>query len=296
MSSIADMNLGTIGFRFSTPDHLALCNLFAIGKEIVRDPSYHWDGLKRSDGPLLLFQYTLDGEGVFESNGHTYRVSPGKAMLANIPSEHRYYFPENSSHWTFLFLLIRPDLILPNWEEAKRKLGEVFYAPPSSRLIRLLDGVWEEANNGRITDSYTSSAHVFQFVSELCRYAAAPQHERSEWPEKVRLATAYIDSHYDRMISLELLSEQLGVSKYHLLRIFKAATGLSPNDYCNRVRIENAMKLLNDTNWSVERIAEQVGFSSGSYFIKVFRKMTGTTPGNVRSGSGHITYSRFIFD
>lgn len=292
----SDMVTGTFGFRFTVPDSLALSNLFAVGREEVKNTAYRWDGYMRKDGPLLLFQYTIEGEGVFESGSETYRVGAGRAFMTEIPGDHRYYFPEDGHRWSFLFILMRPELILPNWEEAKSRLGEAPYLPPASRPIRLLQNIWEEANAGRITEPYTASSFVYQFVCELCRFAAAPQGNRRDWTEKVRLAAEYMDAHYDCMISLDQLSDRLGLSKYHLVRAFAAAVGVTPNEYLNRARIEQAMQLLRQTDWSVERIAERVGYSGGSYFIRVFRKMTGRTPGSFRSEEGQLTLSRMFFD
>ncbi|WP_438448452.1 helix-turn-helix domain-containing protein [Gorillibacterium sp. sgz5001074] len=287
---------GTFGFRFKAPAHLSMCELFAVGREEVRDTSYRWDGLERSDGPLLLFQYTLEGGGVYESEAASYRLEAGQAFLTEIPGNHRYYFPEGGTAWSFLFVLLRPSLILANWEEVKRRLGEAPYLPKSSRPIRVLEHIWEEANAGRIAEPYTASSLLFHFVSELCRFAIVPEGDRQAWPVKVREAAEFIESHFDRMISLDQLSERLEVSKYHLLRTFTMAVGMSPNDYLNRVRIEQAISLLRQTDWSVEQIAERVGYSSGSYFIKVFRKGTGRTPGSFRSGEGQLTFSRMFFD
>jgi len=292
----ADPAYGTYGFRFALPEHMAMCGLFAVGRENVQDPAYRWDGLIRTDGPLLLFQYTLTGEGVFESSRETYRIGAGRAFMADIPGDHRYYLPKGGASWSFLFLLMRPTLVAPNWEEAKLRLGEAPYLPQTSRPIRLLQALWEEANAGRITEPYSASSFVFQFVSELCRYAAVPHGDRRDWPVKVREAAAYIEAHYDRMLSLEQLSDRMDVSKYHLIRIFAAATGVSPGEYLTRTRIEHAIQLLRTTDWSVERIAGAVGYSGGSYFIKAFRKMTGLTPGSFRAGDGQPAYSRLFFD
>ena len=56
------------------------------------------------------------------------------------------------------------------------------------------------------------------------------------------------------------------------------------------------MRLLRQTDKSVEVIAESVGYSSGSYFIKVFRKVTGQTPGHFRSYQGKLEFNRIFFD
>lgn len=288
---------GTFGFRFSAPGQLVMCNLFAVGQDKVSSPSYYWDGLSRSDGPLLLFQYTMEGGGIFESEKGRFRIGAGQAFLTEIPGKHRYYFPEGSkSPWSFLFLLIRPDVILPNWQEVKKLLGDTPLLPPESRPIRFLRSIWEEANAGRITEAYTASSYVYQFIAELCRYAALPRGERKEWPQKVLQAADYIQTHYKSMISLEHLSEQLGVSKYHFLRTFTAAVGVSPSEYLNRIRTQQAIRLLQETSWSIERIATEIGYSGGSYFIKVFRKITGRTPGSFRAEPGQLTFQRFFFD
>ncbi|MDG0810747.1 helix-turn-helix transcriptional regulator [Cohnella rhizosphaerae] len=53
-------------------------------------------------------------------------------------------------------------------------------------------------------------------------------------------------------------------------------------DYINEVRLQNAVLLLETNNWQVNEISEKVGFSSQSYFFKLFKKRFGTTPKDYR--------------
>ncbi|UOK60917.1 helix-turn-helix transcriptional regulator [Paenibacillus sp. OVF10] len=71
---------------------------------------------------------------------------------------------------------------------------------------------------------------------------------------------------------------------------------MTPGAYLTRVRTEKAMELLRGTTLSIEVIAEQVGYSSGSYFIKAFRSITGVTPGEFRSGGESLVYRKLFFD
>lgn len=98
------------------------------------------------------------------------------------------------------------------------------------------------------------------------------------------------------MISIDQLSEHVSLSKYHLIRRFSASTGLTPGAYLTRVRTEKAMELLRGTSLSIEAIAQQIGYSSGSYFIKAFRSLTGLTPGDFRSGGESLIYRQLFFD
>lgn len=294
---VTENDWGTFGFRYSESPHLALCSLFAVGHEHVSNREYSWDGLTRTDGPLLLFQYTMSGEGIFETEQDTYKVGEGTAFLTEIPGNHRYYFPENGTDWEFYFVLIRPRLILPNWEEAKTKLGVTPQLPYSSKPIRLLREMYAEAKAGRISDPYSASSFVYQFVSELCRFSSSSRSNRDSWPDKIKQAVSIMETQYANMLSLDQMAEALQLSKYHLLRTFSAAVGMTPNDYLNQIRMNQSMELLRSTNWNMEQIAAHVGYSSGSYFIKVFHKLTGQTPGAFRSGGGnHLVFNRLFFD
>jgi len=286
---------GTYGFRFAEAQELPLCGLFAVGQERETSAAYRWDGLTRDDGPLLLFQYTLAGEGVIEIGERKEAVGAGKAFLVDIPGDHRYYLPADKPEWTFYFLLFRPRLVLPAWEAIKTKIGDVIELPAGSAPIRKLRAIYEDAREGKITNPYTASSHVYQFVMELARYAASPDREQAAWPEAVRSAVRFIDTNYSRMIGQAQLAAELGQSKYHFLRTFTRYVGLTPNDYLNRVRIERSVELLGRTDWNIEAVAAAVGYSSGSYFIKVFRKLTGQTPGQFREGQ-RLPYNRLFFD
>lgn len=306
---------GTYGFRFNDAPHLPLCSLFAVGHEFADHPNYFWDGLTRTDGPLLLFQYSVQGEGVLEvgdprnredgnedsvpdtGSGSITHIHAGRAFLIEIPSNHRYYYPaEGKALWEFYFLLIRPRTALPLWTEIVSLIGSTPYLDPHGLPIQRLKSLFNEAHNGKITDPYIASSYVYQFLIELRRAASDRHREEEHWPVTIREAVRFMNSHYHRMIGLEQLARQLGLSKFHFLRTFTKHVGITPNDYVNRKRIEESIELLRSTDWSVERIASQVGYSSGSYYIKVFHKFTGQTPGSFRSGSHVLQYNRLFFD
>ncbi|WP_334077398.1 AraC family transcriptional regulator [Paenibacillus sanfengchensis] len=292
-----DIPRGTYGFRFAEDKDLQLCVLFAAGYDSITDPSYRWDGLERTDGPLLLFQYTISGEGVYESGNRTHRVTAGQAFLAEIPGPHRYYYhPESKEPWEFLFLLFRPNLILPHWRKFLREAGEVPHLPMDCAPVRLSRMIVVDAGAGRISDPLIASSCVYQFVTELARMPATTLRDRENWPPNVRRAAEFIELNYSRMISIDQLSEHVSLSKYHLIRRFSASTGLTPGAYLTHVRTEKAMELLRGTGLSIEAIAERIGYSSGSYFIKAFRGLTGLTPGEFRSGGESLAYRKLFFD
>lgn len=98
----------------------------------------------------------------------------------------------------------------------------------------------------------------------------------SHW--KLKQAIAYINDNLDQDLTLAEIAAVVDMSMYHFSRLFKQSTGFAPHQYVMNCRIERAKKLLIQTNQSIEKICEQIGFQSQSHFTNVFRKIMGITP------------------
>jgi AraC-like DNA-binding protein len=72
------------------------------------------------------------------------------------------------------------------------------------------------------------------------------------------------------------------VTKPYFIRLFKNEIGISPLQYVNSKKVERAQLLLYTTDMHVKEVAYALGFSDYSYFIRMFRKMTGFTPQDYR--------------
>jgi AraC-like DNA-binding protein len=92
----------------------------------------------------------------------------------------------------------------------------------------------------------------------------------------------WIEEHFNEAFRLEDIAYTLHLSPYHLSHIFKKATGTTIVAYAQATRIRHACMLLTSTTHTVPEIGLRVGMSSPSYFCKVFRNATGTTPHQYR--------------
>lgn len=95
-------------------------------------------------------------------------------------------------------------------------------------------------------------------------------------------AKIYIARNYPGKLRLEDVAEYLNISKYHLSRVFHAATGFSFQEYLCIYRLKKAKQFLSDEKASIAEIAEKCGFDNGNYFAKVFKKHFSLTPGKFR--------------
>ncbi|MDR0266557.1 AraC family transcriptional regulator [Paenibacillus sp.] len=93
----------------------------------------------------------------------------------------------------------------------------------------------------------------------------------------VNLIREYIHAHYTDRITLDTLEREAGISRYHLIRIFKKGTHLPPHAYQNLLRINYAKKELKNRR-SIAEIAVDIGYYDQSHFIKAFAKIVGATP------------------
>ena len=99
----------------------------------------------------------------------------------------------------------------------------------------------------------------------------------------VEIARGYMENnlHYD--ITLESLANMTFITPQHLIRLFKEATGYTPIQYLNRLRISRSMYLLMRRKDPISSIATQMGFKSSYAYIKMFKKTTGYTPQQFRT-------------
>jgi len=93
----------------------------------------------------------------------------------------------------------------------------------------------------------------------------------------------YSEKNFHSRISLDAVSSEAHLSRYHFCRKFKIGTGVTFNEYINNIRMENSLKCL-DKGMSVTETAEESGFEDVSYFIKRFRRMYGVSPGRYSAG------------
>ena len=92
-----------------------------------------------------------------------------------------------------------------------------------------------------------------------------------------------VDTHLQDQLSLSFISDSLGISTAYCSTIFKQALGENLSSYITRVRLEKSMKLLKDTHLKIYDIAEICGYRETKYFVSVFKKSTGLTPGEYRA-------------
>ncbi len=99
---------------------------------------------------------------------------------------------------------------------------------------------------------------------------------------RIKVMLNYIHQHYPETLELRHIADSVNVSSRECLRSFHEFLGISPMQYLIKYRISTATQFLTDTDYSVTEICVRCGFPSPSYFSKMFKRYTGTTPSKYR--------------
>ena len=156
-------------------------------------------------------------------------------------------------------------------------------------LFKLMD----EINDPQICQKQLIRAYLLEIFVLLTRKVAElidVNEMKIEGKEPVNRAMEFIRTHFHEQLDLDAISGHVYLSPSHFSRLFKVQTRLSPVEYLNHARIEEAKKLLIYSDLTLTEIANRVGINSIHYFSHKFKKMEGVSPLEYRRAKKEILF------
>ena len=101
--------------------------------------------------------------------------------------------------------------------------------------------------------------------------------------EKMKKVLDYISENYMQRIQLDELAALADMNRYNFCRFFKKHTDMTPVEYLNLHRVNEAFRLLQSADCTVTDAALQAGFESMSYFSRMFKRFKNVSPSQVRT-------------
>lgn len=185
-------------------------------------------------------------------------------LSANMDSVDKLYNPGYfTQKCEELLIYINKLLIEKSIDIEKRQEGGTDY---KSRI--------ESLDNYKEVFAYTKDmlVGISQFVDK----------EKTDLPKSVRIVLNYIEMHYFESITLKTAAEMVFLNPWYFSELFKLKVGISFSDYLLNFRIDKAKVLLKQRDLKIFQISEMTGFNDSAYFCNIFKKITGTTPGDYR--------------
>lgn len=249
-----------------------------------------------------FFQIALleSGGGTVSSDGQTHHLDsfsiffqqPGQIIHWSVPQNWRgYYLSIAESFYTVPLDQFKQLADFPFFQQ----FTPAFHLQKDEALL-LLD-VFQRINQEYLSPSPYSKAIIKSYVSTILgfclRFYEREAKEEADATKQLGLAERFKKAlrSYQLAVGAGLVTEhksvtdfaeELAVSPKHLSEVVKAALGQSPIELINQALIQEAQKLLRTTNMAVKEIGYYLGFSSPSYFNRLFKKVGGISPAEYR--------------
>ena len=251
-----------------------------MGIENRNTSDYYFDNRDRNIQGYL-FQYTLKGYGIFQTEQQKYQIEPGQAFFVQIPDNELYYYPRDNKEevWQFLYIHFEGTAVPPYFDKIIQKTGKILKLDLTSSVIQYLLRFQEDLYNGMKLQPFVGSEIVFHFLSLLCRTVA---YNQDSYSIKTRFALEYMENEFAILNGINELADKLDISLSHFTREFTKETGINPIKYLTNIRMQNALQLLINTDLPINEIGLKCGFSCGNYFSKIFKKYNNLSPNQFR--------------
>ena len=225
---------------------------------------------------FYMIHYVLSGKGYF--NGHL--VSQGEGFLI-VPHMLEKYYPDENDPWTYLWV--------ESSDPAMHSFFEFFRADTEKNVFRfqnhqvaeeLAEFVRQYQNTA--IDSIKMLDKFLHLFSETILSDTKKNEAASNEDVYFKYAKKYIESNFHAHITVEMLTESLGISQPYLYKIFKKKTGISPKQYIDDYKLMKAKTMLVESQLTITQIAHSVGFDDVLAFSKFFSAKERISPSDYR--------------
>lgn len=249
--------------------------LFSVGLHECQPHTVRKEGY-----PYPQILYCAKGSGTLLLGGEKRTMQPCSAVFLPAGCSHEYY--PDGDVWDIRWVVPCGSAIDGLLTELNLTKAQIYPLSDVKTLDHHLRKMHEALVGDQLYGNHRAAGYLYDFLIEFNRLITSTASSYAS-PAVVR-SIDYIDDNYARSITMEELCDVSGVSKQHLCRLFRSALSARPMEYIAKRRIQAAKQLLSETDMSVEEIAEETGFCTGSYFTKLFRRYEGLTPSQFRNG------------
>ena len=226
--------------------------------------------------------YIEKGFGSIVTNEKSYPLKPGVLCFIGAEKYH-YTMPENPVDY------VRSKVFVPSKDlqkilsffsyEAASLFSEdnIVFSEIPHTAEKEIEGIFREINSQKDTQ-YFGANLISNFAKLLIEIHKNSKPAVAPPSYFISRAIEYINTNLTERITIDGICEEIHVSKYHFCREFKKVTGFTVMDYILKTRIIIAKSLLRETDKSISEISETCGFSSISYFCRIFKSATSYSP------------------
>lgn len=270
----------------------------SMDRQVVSDADHggirHW----HEEVQLLL---VTEGEVLFRAEDREFHLRAGEGCFINSRVQHEA-LPTEQRDGVYICVNFLPSVIHGAADSTLRRdyVDPVLYGP--LRSIPLRDAPWHReacALLERLGEVEEGGAYGYELemtilLRQIWHLIVVNNREAIEQGssvsfsdrQRIRALQTFIHRQYREHVSLADIAGAGHISRGECCRVFRRVMGQTPVQYLTAFRLEQSLKLLTSTDLSIQEIAAQVGFGTGSYFTERFRETLGCTPSEYRRRNG----------
>lgn len=250
----------------------------------------------------IEFTIILSGKMYYSINGKSYELKEGQAIFVNSAQMH-FGYSCDYSECTFICIILNP-LILSEISIIKESYmvpictdtsHPSFIFDPSIEwqkdFIESLIKIHEFCSNKKDGFQLQIMANIYSIFYSLYHNVKNSKYTQEYHYDKnldsLHNMIGYIQRNYKNKITLKEIAVSGNVCRSNACEIFQSILNKSPISYLIEYRINNSIKLLNTTSYTITEIALKCGFNSSSYFTEIFHKSLGCTPSQYRKNNSN---------
>lgn len=263
-----------------------------IDRTVTGNVAWHWHEelelimIHQGEAQISAGQrsYLLQtGEGIFINSNvlHSGRgIGPGQCIL------HSFVFHSSllcgSMDNIFQQKYISPLTACPELPSYVLKKNIDWQKQVLENILKAFDIFQKEDFGYEFTIRELLTETCMQIVKNNRQFLLIQTEDSTSETNRIKVMLNYIHQHYPEAMELKHIADCVNISVRECLRCFHEILGISPMQYLIKYRISTSAQLLADTNQNITEICIQCGFPSPSYFSKMFKRYTGTTPSEYR--------------
>ena len=268
-------------------------------REGYLEENYHYFHLRDTAGQERDYHYhefdkivlLLAGRVDYAVESVSYALRPWDILLVKHHAIHKALIDKSVPYERIIIYLDGKyfDRLLPGagltdcFDEADRS-GEYRLVPDAEQrreLEQTFLAYEQAAKDARFGAQTLRDTYILQLLVQIGRMNAAPRREEQRFDPKIRRTLSYINENLSRELSVDALAEQVYLSRYHFMRLFKAETGSTVHAYVRQKRLLYAARLIREGS-PANQAAEAAGFADYSAFHRAFRACFGISPGQLK--------------
>lgn len=237
----------------------------------------------RSDYDSLMLLYTLGGRGKMEIDGASFFLDAGSAVIVDCRVLHTYGTADDT--WDFLWIHIKGSSAEPLFKTLYQNTVHPISVSGTGDFSDTVKRAVKNTQSGGIIAASEISADIHSIFNTLirCDLSAVKQNQKGNHADDIERAVSFIKDHYSAEITIDDIVDNIHISKYHFIRLFKRVIGVTPYAYLMSFRINRSKLLLRTSDKTINDIALECGFADTSNFITQFKKHTGQKPTGYRA-------------